>query len=64
MQDSAPAASSPRTKSWAGDAITATITAFDGSRASGTFEGTFVDNTGGLPPQTFSSGQFSLDMDF
>lgn len=53
----------PFARSWAAEGINVTFTGYDGSRVTGTFEGTLVDNSGGLAPQTFSGGTFSLVLD-
>lgn len=47
-------------KSWVGEGLNVTITAFDGARISGTFEGSLPPGSGVTAPATFTGGKFDL----
>jgi hypothetical protein len=48
---------------WAGDGVNVTLTAFDGTRVSGTFEGTLPPGDGATGPATITGGKFTLQLD-
>jgi hypothetical protein len=47
-------------KSWAGQGLNITVTSFDGTRISGTFEGTLPPGNNVATPATFKNGKFNL----
>ena len=48
---------------WAGEGVSVTITSFDGTRVSGTFEGSLPPGDGATGSATITGGKFTLDLD-
>jgi hypothetical protein len=51
-------------KAWAGEGISVTVTAWDGSRLVGTFEGTIPATELSTTPAVVEKGKFKVDLDY